>query len=189
MCILHNTIINRCPLDTNPAKAANQSQDENRRHRIRNRISRGPAANRRRPHPRNSHGAPERHPTHRATNAATQSRDLQEYHTEVVGGKLVQFSKGLGRGTHGTGEKRVSLRSNSSCTRIGRFGQGQCLDKNRQTSTISVCAKKTSLLAVHSYIADIKHQKDSICTMVIALKSDNRASCLLLALTRLGEAA
>ena len=50
-------------IDTKPAKTTNQSQNENRRHRIRNRIPRRPNPNRSRPHTLNCHRPPQRLPT------------------------------------------------------------------------------------------------------------------------------
>ena len=154
MCILHNTIINRCKLDTKPSKAPNQSQNENRRHRIRNRIPRGPTANRRRPHPRHSNRTHERHPTHRTPSSTAESRNLQELNPETVGGKVVQHSKRAGRGAHRTRQKRLPLRPHRSGPRIGRFGQRQRAYTYRKTTSVSVRPEKTSNI---SHQISMKH--------------------------------
>ncbi len=88
--------------DRNPAKTPHQSQNKNRRHRIRNRIPRRPNPNRRRTHPPNRHRPPQRHPTrprHRTSCTAAPSRNLQRGHPETVGGKLVQPAEGFRRCT------------------------------------------------------------------------------------------
>src|SRR3990170_8027255 len=146
MCILHNTISNRCQLDRKTAKTTNQSKDENRRHRIRNRISRRPTANRRRPHPHNRHRTNERHTPHRTPSTTAKGRNVQEPDTETLGRKLVQHTKRFRCCAQRTREERLPLRPNRSGACVGGFGQGKRAHENRQTTQVPVRAKETAAL-------------------------------------------
>ncbi len=149
MCILHNTISNRDPLDTKPAKTTHQSQNENRRHRIRNRKPRRPDTNRRRPHPPNRHRTTENHAARRRSptrlSAAT-CRNMPRRHPEALGRKLVQPATRAGRRAQRTRKKGISLRQNSSGPRTSGPSQGQCSNAHRQTTKIPIRTKKTAAL-------------------------------------------
>ena len=131
MCILHNTINNRCQLDRKTAKTAHQSKDENRRHRIRNRKPRRSNPDSRRPHSRHRHRTHERCAPNRTTGTAAKSGNVQEPNPETLGRKLLQHPQRLRRSAQRTRQKRLPLRPNRSGTRAGGSGKGKRAHKNR----------------------------------------------------------
>ena len=147
MCILHNTIINRCQLDRKTAKTAHQSKDENRRHRIRNRKPRRPATDSRRPHTHHRHRTHERRTFYGTPSATAKSGNMQKPNPKALGRKLLQHPKRLRCRAHGTRQKRLPLRPNRSGTRAGGSGQGKRAHENRKTTQVPVCPEKTATIA------------------------------------------
>ncbi len=148
MCILHNTINNRCQLDRKTAKTTNKSQNENRQHRIRNRIPRRPTANRRRPNTLHRNHKTQRHPTnHRKTSTTTQSRNMQRRNPKTLGRKLVQPTTRTKRSPQRNGKKRLPLRPNSRSPRPNRPRQRRHPKPRRQTTPIPIRPKKTPTIA------------------------------------------
>ena len=148
MCILHNTINNRCQLDRKTAKTTNKSKNENRRHRIRNRIPRRPTANRRRPNTDHSHRQTQKHPTNhsRRTTSTTQSRNLQRRNPKTLGRKLVFSATRLKRSPQRNGTTRLSLRPNRRSPRPNRPSQRRHPNPRRQTTPIPIRPKKTPII-------------------------------------------
>ena len=143
MCILHNTISNRCGLDRKNAKTPNKSKDENRRHRIRNRISRRPNPNRRRQNTLHSHRTHERRASYGTPSTTPTRGNMQRRHIETMGRKLVHHCPRLRRSTYGTGKKRLPLRPHRRSTRTNRSGERQHTHENRQAAQIPIRPKKT----------------------------------------------
>jgi len=143
MYILHNTINNRCQLDRKTAKTTNKSQNENRRHRIRNRIPRRPAANRRRPNTLHSNRTHERHPPHRTPSTTRQSRNMQRRNPKTLGRKLVLHAARLKRSPQRNGTTRLPLRQNSRSPRANRLGERRHTHPRRKTTQIPIRPKKT----------------------------------------------
>ncbi len=146
MHILHNTINNRCQLDRKTAKTTNKSKDENRQHRIRNRIPRRPTANRRRPNTlHRNRQTPKHQPNHRhrTPSTTTQSRNMQRRNPKTLGRKLVQPTKRTKRSPQRNGKKRLPLRPNRRSPRPNRPRQRRHPKPRRQTTPIPIRPKKT----------------------------------------------
>jgi hypothetical protein len=146
MHILHNTINNRCQLDRKTAKTTNKSKNENRRHRIRNRIPRRPATNCRRPNTINCNRQTQKHTTNhgrRKTSTPTQSRNMQRRNPKTLGRKLVQPIKRTERSPRRNGKKRVPLRPNSRSPRPNRPSKRRYSKSRRETTPIPIRPKKT----------------------------------------------
>jgi len=143
MYILHNTIANRCELDRKTAKAANTREDENRRHRIRNRSPREPVADRRGSHTRNSHRTHERHSPHRTPSTTATRRNLQRRNPKTLGRKLVLRAARLKRSPQRNGTQRIPLRPHSRSPRPNRFGERWHTHARRKTTQIPIRTKKT----------------------------------------------
>ncbi len=125
MRILHNSIYNRCKLDTTTAKPTNTRKNENRRHRIRNRSPTRPNPNRRRPHPSHRHRPPQKHqprPNSRTTRILTKSRNLPRRNPETLGRKLLHPTTRPRRSPHRTRTQRIPLRPHRCSTRISGLG-------------------------------------------------------------------
>ncbi len=150
MCILHNTINNRCQLDRKTAKTTNKGQNENRQYRIRNRIPRGSAANRRRPNTLHRNRKTQRHPTNRRrkTSTTTQSRNMQRRNPKTLGRKLVLHAKRTKRSPQRNGKKRLPLRPNRRSPRPHRPRQRRHPKPRRQTTPIPIRPKKTTTIAI-----------------------------------------
>jgi hypothetical protein len=146
MHILHNTINNRCQLDRKTAKTTNKSKNENRRHRIRNRIPRRPTANRRRPNTLHSHRQTQKYSTihrRRTPSTPTQSRNMQRRNPKTLGRKLVLSTARIKRSPQRNGKKRLPLRPNRRSPRPNRPRQRRHPKPRRKTTTIPIRPKKT----------------------------------------------
>lgn len=144
MHILHNTIINRWKIARNPAKTPHTRKNENRRHRIRNRIPRRPTTSSRRPHTRHSHRTHENRQLHRAPATATTRRNMQRRNPKTLGRKLVLRATRFKRSPQRNGTQRLPLRPHSRSPRTNRFGQRRNPYASRKTATIPIRTEATA---------------------------------------------
>jgi hypothetical protein len=146
MCILHNTIANRCELDRKTAKAANQGKNEDRRHRIRNRSSRRPTAIRRGQNPLHRNRKTQRHTLNGKSRAAAKSRNMQRRNPKTLGRKLVLRAARFKRSPQRNGKKRLPLRPHSRSPRPNRLGERRHPYTRRKTTQIPIRTKKTPIV-------------------------------------------
>ncbi len=153
MRILHNSIYNRCKLDTTTAKPTIARKNENRRNRIRNRSPTRPNTNSRRPHTRQCHRTPKKQqprpnhqPRQRTPSTTTTRRNMQRSNPKTLGRKLLQRPPRPRRSPQRTRTQRIPLRPNSSGSCISRLSKRWNLNPNRQTQTLPIRTKKTSCI-------------------------------------------
>lgn len=146
MRILHNTINNRWQLDRKNAKTPNTRKNENRRHRIRNRITRRPTTSSRRQNPRHSHRTHENHQPHRTPSSTTTRRNMQRRNPKTLGRKLVRPATRTKRSPQRNGTTRLPLRPHRRSPRPNRPSKRRHTHPRRQTPQIPIRTKKTSTL-------------------------------------------
>jgi hypothetical protein len=184
MHILHNTINNRCQLDRKTAKTTHTREDENRRHRIRNRKPRRPAAIRCGQNTLRSNRKTQRHTLNGASSAAAQSRNMQRRNPKTMGRKLVRPAQRLKRSPQRNGKKRLPLRPHSRSPRTNRLSERRHTHARRQTTPIPIRPKTTPtitiLIQIHQILIETKKKAQSIYKKGVGFSEQLVKVCLKL---------